>query len=56
MSSTYTTSELKQIAIEQDDAEAQKAIELLKARGEIPEDGFEERKGQTYNESRRVKQ
>ena len=54
MSSRFTNAELREMARTGTDAEAGKAIELLEARGELPEDSFEERRGQTYNESRRM--
>jgi hypothetical protein len=52
MSSTYTSDELRTIAREQNGPEATKAEELLVARGEAPEDSFEERHGQTAMEAR----
>ena len=53
MSCSYTTAELKRIAIEQDGPEAEMAIEVLESRGDAPEDTFEEHHGQTMMEAKR---
>ena len=52
MSVRHSNDELFEIAREGTDAEAETAIDILESRGAIPEDSFEERNGQTMNESR----
>lgn len=47
MSTRFTTDELEQIAREQDGDAAEKAVQILKDRGEVPKVPFEERHGVT---------
>ena len=47
MSTRFTTDELERIAREQDGSAAEKAVQILKDRGEVPKVPFEERHGVT---------